>query len=125
MAIIYGGVLLFSLLFTGVYYLNSHGLQDWHMTFLFVPSLIAIVVFILLFAFKKSLGGWSVSFFNIGFGWLWCYLCLSGIYAMAKVVNEWLWVFILFASLFFFASIVLATFHLWKRKTTGNSEPSN
>jgi len=111
MVIIYGGVLFFSLLFTGVYYLNSHGLRDPNMTYLFIPSSIALILFFSLFLLKRSLGSIATSTFNIGFGWLWCYLCLSGIYAMAKVVSGWLWLFLVLAVASFTISLIFAILH--------------
>src|SRR5574344_2699494 len=112
---IYIGILLFSILFTSVYYLNSHGLRDLHMTLLFLPSLVSIF-FLLIFAyFAKTPKGIVIYSFNIGFGLLWCYLCLTGIYNMAKSNSNWLWLFLLFSIFSFILSVALYLVDLTKR----------
>ena len=49
---IYLGVTVFSVLFTIIYYMNSYGMTDNHLTYLFVPPLITALIFLLFFIFK-------------------------------------------------------------------------
>lgn len=116
MLFVYLGVLAFSVLFILVYYYNSHNLRDIHMTLLFVPSLFALALFGVSALAKFYIGTLSCILFNIGFAWIWAWLCLSGVYNMAETSSNWLFLFYVFAIIFFVISMIALAFTALKKK---------
>lgn len=113
---IYLGVTLFSAFFTLMYYIFDHGLRDVNMTLLFLPGLIATLLFLLLALFHKDVSRLAIYTFNTGFPALWCYMALAGIYNMAKTESEWLFVFLILGAVLLTISLVSETIYLVKDK---------
>jgi len=103
---IYLGVTAFSLLFTSIYYLNSYGMTDNHLTFLFVLPLVNVLVFLFLFLFKYSPSHLANCIWNMSFPFIYVYMMLSGIYTIAKTSSNWLFIFIVLFVLGILTSII-------------------
>lgn len=96
---IYLGVTAFSVLFTIIYYMNSYGMTDNHLTYLFVPSLITALIFLLFFIFKYSLCDEARYIWNMAFPFIYVYIMLNGIYTIAKTSSDWLFIFVILFSI--------------------------
>ena len=114
--VIYLGVTLFSILFTCVYYMNSHGLRDIHMTLLFLPTTLAMLVLVGYLLLKKEMNTYALYAFNMAFPAFWVYLALTGIYTMAKTSSDWTIVFLILGVVLFVAYAVLEVFFKLKKK---------
>lgn len=113
---IYLGVTLFSILFTCVYYMNSHGLRDIHMTLLFLPTTVAMLVLVGYLLLKKEMNTYALYAFNMAFPAFWVYLALTGIYTMAKTSSDWTIVFLILGVVLLVAYAVLEVFFKLKKK---------
>lgn len=87
--LIYLSITVLSLLTCSIYYIFSHGEQDSHMTFLFLPSAIITIIFLLFLLIKYEMNKYTYYFLNSAFSFLWVYMLLSGIYLIAKVESLW------------------------------------
>ncbi len=114
--VIYLGVTLFSILFTCVYYMNSHGLRDIHMTLLFLPTSVAMLVLVGYLLLKKEMNTYALYAFNMAFPAFWVYLALTGIYTMAKTSSNWTIVFLILGVVLLVAYAVLEVFFKLKKK---------
>lgn len=114
--VIYLGVTLFSILFTCVYYMNSHGLRDIHMTLLFLPTTLAMLVLVGYLLLKKEMNTYALYAFNMAFPAFWVYLALTGIYTMAKTSSDWTIVFLILGVVLLVAYAVLEVFFKLKKK---------
>ena len=114
--VIYLGVTLFSILFTCVYYMNSHGLRDIHMTLLFLPTTLAMLVLVGYLLLKKEMNTYALYAFNMAFPAFWVYLALTGIYTMAKTSSDWTIVFLILGVVLLVAYAVLEAFFKLKKK---------
>ncbi len=113
---IYLGVTLFSILFTCVYYMNSHGLRDIHMTLLFLPTTLAMLILVGYLLLKKQMNTYALYAFNMAFPAFWVYLALTGIYTMAKTSSDWTIVFLILGVVLLVAYAVLEVFFKLKKK---------
>ena len=114
--VIYLGVTLFSILFTCVYYMNSHGLRDIHITLLFLPTTLAMLVLVGYLLLKKEMNTYALYAFNMAFPAFWVYLALTGIYTMAKTSSDWTIVFLILGVVLLVAYAVLEVFFKLKKK---------
>lgn len=114
--VIYLGVTLFSILFTCVYYMNSHGLRDIHMTLLFLPTTLAMLVLVGYLLLKKEMNTYALYAFNMALPAFWVYLALTGIYTMAKTSSDWTIVFLILGVVLLVAYAVLEVFFKLKKK---------
>ena len=114
--VVYLGVTLFSILFTCVYYMNSHGLRDIHMTLLFLPTTLAMLVLVGYLLLKKEMNTYALYAFNMAFPAFWVYLALTGIYTMAKTSSDWTIVFLILGVVLLVAYAVLEVFFKLKKK---------
>lgn len=111
---IYLGVAAFSGIVTLFYYLFDHGLRDPHMTFLFVPGVIATLLFLILYLCKTPLCPYAKILFHGAFAFYWVYQLLRGIYAMAKAESTWLWVYLPIAGALLLAALIFECSYLIK-----------
>jgi len=86
--------------------MNSYGMTDNHLTYLFVAPLTYMIVFFVLFVAKYSLSEIARYVLNMSFPFIYLYMMLSGIYTIAKTTSSWLFVFLIFFALALIASFV-------------------
>ena len=112
----YLGGTLFSIVATVLYYTFDHGLRDIHMTFLFLPNLLATIIWYVLSLLGYRPCAASRYAFYMASPFHWVYLFLKGVYTMAKTESEWLFVFLIVAAALFVASFVIEIVHVIRRK---------
>ncbi|MCR4879743.1 MAG: hypothetical protein K5906_02170, partial [Bacilli bacterium] len=95
--LIYLGITLFSLLFTFIYYQNSYGMTDNHLTYLFVPSATISLLYLFAFIFKYNTENLARYAFNMSFPFLYIYMMLMGIYTIAKTSSSWISLYVIIA----------------------------
>ncbi len=105
--IIYLSLTAFSLLFTMVYYMNSYGMTDAHLDYLFLAPSIISLIYLLFFIFKYEQTSTSRYILNMSFPFLYIYMMLSGIYTIAKTSSTWLFVFLVVAIIGLDISVVI------------------
>jgi drug/metabolite transporter (DMT)-like permease len=110
--LIYCGVEGFGWLFMFVYYENAHGLgpTPW-LSFIWVPALVPLLLYFILFLTGKSIGTWPSFFLSFGIAWLFVYMACMGIYTLAVKGSSWTWVMLMFAIISFFLFIVTLVIH--------------
>ena len=107
---------VFSGIVTMFYYIFDHGLRDIHMTLLFLPPLLAALLF-LFYAWRKiELYEPAANVFHGAFLFLWSYFLLGSIYRMAKTSSDWLFVYLIIFGIGLTASITLQIMYLVKKK---------
>ncbi len=107
--LIYLGVTAFSVLFTVVYYMNSYGMTDNHLTYLFVAPLLTSLMFLLMLIFNYSLNVFTRYTINMTFPFVYLYMMLSGIYTIAKATSTWLYVFLIAFIIGLVVAIIIET----------------
>jgi uncharacterized membrane protein len=96
--------------------MNSHGLRDIHMTLLFLPTTLAMLVLVGYLLLKKEMNTYALYAFNMAFPAFWVYLALTGIYTMAKTSSDWTIVFLILGVVLLVAYAVLEVFFKLKKK---------
>ena len=115
-AIAYFFASVFSGIVTMFYYIFDHGLRDIHMTLLFLPPLLASLLFLFNAWRKIELYEPAVNVFHAGFLFFWTYFLLGAIYTMAKTSSDWLFVFLIIAGVGIITSIVMQIIFIVKKK---------
>ena len=118
-ASIYLGGAVFSAIVTVVYYSVDHGLRDVHMTLLFIPNLLAALIWYIMALCKYHPCDLAKYLFYMASPFHWVYLFMKGAYDMAKVTSNWLFTFLLVAALLYVASFVVEIIHRANEKKQG------
>ena len=102
----YGGAALGCLIFSRIYALFSHGVSSFFMTFLWLPSLVAALLFGGVILLIRRSSAWFDRLFSCGVSCVTVGFCLRGVFEIAGTDSPLLWGIFLWGGALIVASAV-------------------
>jgi hypothetical protein len=102
----YGGAALGCLIFSRIYALFSHGVSSFFMTFLWLPPLVAALLFGGVILLIRRSSAWFDRLFSCGVSCVTVRFCLRGVFEIAGTDSPLLWGIFLWGGALIVASAV-------------------